>query len=842
MAGRVNGHIVRRTPVESAPQPPRNQNNYRITDNDRLGEGSLKQKFRRNIAAVETLRRIEAENRPATAEEKAILVKYVGWGGLPQAFDSYAEDWRKEQTQLAEMLSEQEYEAARATTLNAHYTAPVVIRAMYQALARFGFEHGRVLEPACGIGHFIGLMPDSMHEHSLITGVEIDPLTSRIAKTLYPDTDIRAQPFEQARLADGFYDLAISNVPFGDYPVYDPRFHDHHFQIHDYFFAAALERVRPGGILMFITSKGTMDKLDSVLREYLSPRAELLGAVRLPNDAFKKNANTEVTTDIVMLRRLQPGERPCGPAWKETTDLENRHGDRIPINEYFAARPEMMLGEMRLSGRMYQRNEPTLESDGRDLAGALAEAIARLPHGIYHDQRYRVTIAPAALEIPAPADIKPNAYAIIDGEVAFRDGDVMRLLPDLPAATRQRIRKLIRVRDAVREVLRTQVDGSDESTVLAARDRLNHAYDSFVARFGPISMRANIAAFRGDPDRPLLLSLEHYDEDAKTAKKTAIFRERTIQFQKPVESVGSAKEALLVSLNERGRVDVDHMAGLLARPAQEFLAELNGLIFLNPQTNDWETEDHYLSGNVRAKLADAEAAALIEPRYRENVEALKAAIPSDLAASEIDVRLGAVWLPATDIERFGRELLGDEGISVSHAAAIGTWIVRADWSARNSVANATEWGTDRYSAVSLLQDALNLKTPTVYDKTDDDKFVVNGPATEAARDKQQKIKDRFRDWIWEDDERRERLVRKYNDEFNNVRLRTFNGDHLTLPGASPAINLRPHQKAGVWRILQTPNTLLAHIVGAGKTYTQVAAGMELKRLGASSADTATPAS
>src|SRR6266542_472230 len=294
VADRVNGHIFRRAPVESAPQPPRNQNNYRITDNDRLGEGSLKQKFRRNIAAVESLRRIEAENRPATAEEKAILVKYVGWGGLPQAFDSYAEDWRKEQTQLAEMLSEQEYEAARATTLNAHYTAPVVIRAMYQALARFGFEHGRVLEPACGIGHFIGLMPDSMHEHSLITGVEIDPLTSRIAKTLYPDTDIRAQPFEQARLADGFYDLAISNVPFGDYPVYDPRFHDHHFQIHDYFFAAALERVRPGGILMFITSKGTMDKLDSVLREYLSPRAELLGAVRLPNDAFKKNANTEV--------------------------------------------------------------------------------------------------------------------------------------------------------------------------------------------------------------------------------------------------------------------------------------------------------------------------------------------------------------------------------------------------------------------------------------------------------------------------------------------------------------------------------------------------------------------
>ncbi|MBU6400641.1 MAG: DEAD/DEAH box helicase family protein [Verrucomicrobia bacterium] len=760
-----------------------------------------------------------------------MLVRYVGWGCLPQVFDVNAHEFRKEQIELSELLTDEEHRSARATTLNAHYTPPVVIRGMYAALGRFGFDYGRVLEPTLGLGHFVGLMPEEMHSRSIITGIEIDSITARLAKALYPDADVRHQPFEEARLADGFYDLAISNVPFGDYQPFDPRFNSWHFPIHDYFFAAALEKLRPDGLLMFITSKGTLDKHDATLREYLSRRTAFLGAIRLPNDAFKANANTEVTTDIIMLRKLRPGERPDDLAWRNTVEITNSAGESISINEYFAANPEMMLGEMRLTGSMYRQAEPTLESDGRDLATALADAVGRLPEAVYQRQAIEAPEPDPLETFPVPEHIKPNAYCLVEGEVAIRDGDALKLLSDLPGTTRQRVRGLIQVRDAARECLRTQVDGSDEEKVAAARERLNHAYDHYVSRFGPISTRPNTAAFRGDPDLPLLLSLEHFDEETKRAIKAAIFRERTIQYSKPVDVVGSAKEALLVTLNERGRVDLDHMAALLDRAPENFLPELKGAIFLNPQTRQWETDDEYLSGNVRAKLVDAEAAALVNTQFAENVEALKTVQPEDLSASEIDVRLGASWVPATDVQKFAQEILGESDITVSHAPVIGTWIVNGGWTAKNSVANLTEWGTDRSPALDLLQDALNLKVPTVYDRTDDDKFVVNGPATETARDKQQKIKGRFKDWIWENDERRERLVRQYNDEFNSVRLRTFSGEHLTLPGASPAITLHPHQKAAVWRILQTPNTLLAHVVGAGKTYTMVAAGMELKRLG-----------
>ena len=827
----ADGHRAERRHRRHQEEPPKNLNNYRITETDRLGDGGPKQKFQQNLKAIKTLRTLDAEARPATSEEKAALVKYVGWGAMPQVFDVDSTDWRKEQRQLSEILSDEEHRSARATTLNAHYTAPTVIGAMYRAAGRFGFTGGRVLEPACGIGHFVGLMPGEMLRRSTVTGIEIDPLTARIAKALYPDTDIRAQPFEQTKLADGFYDLAISNVPFGDYTVHDPRWNNYKFAIHDYFFAASLEKVRPGGLMMFITSRGTMDKLDSTLRELLSTRTELLGAIRLPNDAFKKNAGTEVTTDIIMLRKLPPGEGPSGQAWKQTASHTNDVGEAFTLNEYFAARPEMMLGQMRLSGGMYGGNEPTLEPDGRNLGDALTQAVERLPLNIYEAHTHQVAEPTLDQTIPAPDYVKPNSYCLHDGMVCIREEDVLRPLTDMPSETRSRIRQLIPVRDAVRACLRSQMDGSDEGQVIEARRQLNQAYERFVGRFGAVNLRANQRAFDGDPDLPLLLSLEHYNEETKRATKATIFHERTIHHRQPVESASEPKEALLVSLNEQGRVDLDHMAGLLNKPAGEFLPDLKGIIFLNPQTNQWETDDQYLSGNVRDKLAVADAAAVTDARFHENVEALKSIQPEDLPATEIDVRLGASWLPPEDVKQFIHKLLNvSTGVEIGHVHALGSWHMNADWEARSATSNTTDWGTDRYTGLELIEDALNLKTPTVYD-TVDKKPVVNAQATEAAREKQERIKDQFKEWIWSDDSRRERLCRLYNDTFNHTRLRTFNGDHLTLPGASQAVQLHGHQKAGVWRILQTSNTLLAHVVGAGKTYTMVAAAMELKRLG-----------
>ena len=811
----------------------RNEKNYRISDADKIGEGPPRQKYRQNILAIRTLRALEAEGRPATSDEKAVLVRYVGWGALPQVFDPRNYEWREARAEVEQLLTPEELAAARASTLNAHYTSPTVVRAMYGALERFGFEHGRILEPACGIGHFIGMMPEAMHRHSAITGVEIDPLTACIAKALYPDADIRAQGFENAQLADGFYDVAISNVPFGDYPVHDPCLNVFRFPIHDYFFAKALDKVRPGGLVMFITSRGTMDKVNSTLREYLAPKTEFLGAIRLPNTAFKHNAGTEVTTDIVMLRKLHPGEPARGAAWRELRDFTNHNFIKIPINEYFVERPHLMLGHLQLTGRMYRDNEPTLEGDGRVLGDALATAIPALPAGIYRAQRVALAEPTTEQTIPAPDYVKPNAYCTHDGMVCIREENVLRPLTGLPSETRSRIRGLIQVRDAVRGCLRSQIDGSPEEQVVEARQQLNHAYDRFVARFGPVNLRANQRAFDGDPDLPLLLSLEKYNDETKRAAKATIFHERTVHHRQPIETVGAPKEALLVSLNERGCIDLDHMAGLLNKPLAEFLPDCKGLIFLNPQTNQWETDDQYLSGNVREKLAVADAAALADPRFLENVEALKSVQPADLSATEIDVRLGASWLPPEDVMQFTHELLNiPSGVDIGHIHALGTWHVNANWEAKGATANTTDWGTDRYTGLELIEDALNLKTPTVYDIVDK-KPAVNAQATEAAREKQERIKERFKEWVWSDDSRRERLCRLYNDTFNHTRVRTFNGDHLTLPGASGAIQLHGHQKAGVWRILQTPNTLLAHVVGAGKTYTMVAAAMELKRLGLS---------
>jgi hypothetical protein len=813
---------------------PKNLNNFRITDDDRLGAGGPKQKFQQNLRAIQIVRKLAKEARPAIQDEKAALVKYVGWGAMPQIFDDKNREWAKERDALRHELPDSEYEQARATILNAHYTSPTVVRALYQAAQRFGFQNGQILEPACGIGHFIGLMPEEMLHRSTATGVEIDPVTARIARALYPDADIREQPFEKSKLADEFFDLAISNVPFGDYTVHDPRWNKYKFPIHDYFFPAALDKVRQGGLLMFITSHHTMDKLDSTLREMLAAKAELLGAIRLPNDAFKKNAGTEVTTDIVMLRRLRAGESPCGAAWKTSVDFTNEQKEKLSLNEYFAAHPEMMLGKMRLARGMYRDGEPTLAPDGRDLGKALVQAIEQLPQNIYQAENQKTAARVLDVNIPAPDYIKPNAFCLHeDGRVCIREDDKLRPLDDMPVETRSRIRRMIGVRDAVRGCLRSQLDGSPESEVVEARFQLNLAYDRFVSRFGPINARVNQNAFDGDPDLPLLLSLEHYDEENSVATKAAVFHERTIHHKQAVESAGTPKEALLITLNEKGRVDLDHMARLLDRSVDEFLPDLKGMIFLNPQRSQWETEDQYLSGNVREKLAVADAASVSDPRFRENVEALKSVQPQDLPAAEIDVRLGATWLPESDVEKFVHDLLGvSSGVQVSHIHALGSWHITADWEAKQSTANTTDWGTSRYSGLELVHDALNLKTPTVYDMTEDKKPVVNPTATEAAREKQERIKEKFKEWVWSDDDRRERLVRLYNDTFNHSRVRTFNGEHLTLPGASSAVRLHLHQKAGVWRILQTPNTLLGHVVGAGKTYTMVASAMELKRLGA----------
>ena len=797
-----------------------------------MGAGGPKQKFSQNVRAIQTLRKLEAEARPANPDEKAMLVKYVGWGAMPQVFDDNNQEWTKERETLRGEIHKEEFEDARKTTLNAHYTSPAIIRAMYQAAQRFGFSGGRVVEPACGIGHFIGLMPNEMLRRSTVTGVEIDPLTARIARALYPDADIREQPFEKSKLADESFDLAISNVPFGDYPVHDPRWNKYKFPIHDYFFAAALKKVRPDGLLMFITSRHTMDKLDSTMRELLGDRTEFLGAIRLPNDAFKKNAGTEVTTDIVMLRKLRAGESPSGPAWKAAVDYTGEQKENFSLNEYFVAHPEMMLGKMRLARGMYRDGEPVLLPDGRDLEKALAEAVERLPQNIYQAEKPRVAARVSEVNIPAPDYIKPNAFCLHeDGRVCIREDDKLRPLDDMPVETRSRIRRLIEVRDAVRVCLRSQLDGSSEEQVVEARDRLNLAYDRFLSRFGPINAHVNQCAFEGDPDLPLLLSLEHYDDERSIATKASIFHERTIHDKKPIESVGTPKEALLVTLNEKGGVDLNHMAGLLDQSVDEFLPDLKGMVFLNPQSKLWETEDQYLSGNVREKLVAADAASVGDPRFRENVAALKSVQPQDLPATEIDVRLGATWLPEQDVERFVHELLNvSSGVQVSHIHALGSWHITADWDVKRQTANVTDWGTSRYTGLELIHDALNLKTPTVYDMVDK-KPVVNPTATEAAREKQERIKEKFKEWVWTDDERRERLVRLYNDTFNHSCVRMFNGEHLTLPGASSAIQLQLHQKAGVWRILQTDNTLLGHVVGAGKTFTMVAAGMELKRLG-----------
>lgn len=815
---------------------------YRITDADAIGQGSLRAKATANVEAIRLLKDLEAAGRAATPEEQARLAQYVGWGGMPQVFDPYRggvpREYQGIRADLDTLLTPEEFAAARASTPNAHYTTPTVIQGMWNAIERLGgADLATVLEPSMGVGHFFGLMPETLRD-ARRTGVELDSLTGRIAKQLYPGANISVAGFETVRLPNDYFDLAISNVPFGNYGVHDPAYKTRPAvtrSIHDYFFAKALDKVRPGGLVAFITTSFTMDKVDSGIRRYLSERADLLGAIRLPNTTFKGNAGTEVTTDIIFLQKRAPQAKASAETWQSLGTIDAKDGRPMQVNEYYVRHPEMMLGEMAFEGTQYRGESAALV--GELTPEALAAAVARLPaDALTAWEGGRAASEPLRVAEAIGADtVKEGGYTVREGQVMIRRGDAF-YPAEITAGDAARVKGMLKVRDGVREVFRTQLEDAPEAEIATARQALAKAYDGYVKHHGVLSDRKNRRAMAGDPDAPLLLSLEHYDPDTETAKKTEIFTQRTIARYTPVASVGSPAEALTVSLNEKGRIDWARMQALTGQTPDAMQAALGSLVYKDPEGGAWETADAYLAGNVRAKLAAAEAAAALDPIYQRNVPALKAVQPKDLEPSEIDVRLGASWVPSEDIAQFVSELLDVQprNVLVRYVEPTGSWLLemRQEWGS-TTVANTETYGVARYYGHELVRDALNLKLPTIYDRLagDPPTSVVNAVETAAARDKQQAIKDRFQTWVWEDADRAARLARKYNDEQNNLRLRDYDGSHLSLPGMNPAITLRPHQKNAIWRILQSGNTLLAHVVGSGKTFTMAGAAMELRRIG-----------
>jgi N12 class adenine-specific DNA methylase len=850
--------IIREIEVRDiTPEPGPPPRDFRITDAHRIGQGGLKEKARDNVAAIRTLRQVEDESRAATEAEKAVLARYSGWGALSNVFHPHPRsDWEEIARTVRQHLTPEEYDSARGSTPNAHFTSVPVVQAMWAALERLGLRAGaQILEPSMGVGHFFGLMPESLLPGCRRTGVELDTITARIAKQLYPDATIFAKGFEDTILPENFFDAVIGNIPFGNYPVHDPAYRNSPVTrtIHDYFLAKALDKLRPGGVVALITSRYTMDKQDSTMRRYLAARADLVGAIRLPNTAFKANAGTEVTTDILFFQKRMPGSPPSrqggtasseiapsrerGEAWRDLSTIATPDGE-IAVNEYFARHPEMMLGEMRLEGALYREREPTLA--GELSPERLAQAVASLPEGIWArntgPDRARPPPETGALADINRAEVKDGAYAVRDGLLAIRRGAVFEPAK-VPRALAWRIRGLLAVRDAIRAVFQTQLDEAGEERIVEARRQLNGLYDSFVRSYGPLSSRENVKAFAGDPDQALLLSLETYDPDTKRAAKTAIFERRTLERYRPVAHVETAAEALAVSLNESGELHWPRMEQVTGRTARQLQRELGSLVYCNPEGGQWETADRYLSGDVRRKLTVAAAAAALDPAYERNEEALKAVQPTDLAPGEIAARLGSSWIPTSDIRDFVSELLGisSRDVLVGHAEAIATWTVGIDAAAKGTVSNTTTYGTARFRASELIEQALNGRVPTAYDETADGARLINQQETIAAREKQQQLKDRFREWIWEDSARAARLARAYNDRFNNLRLRGFDGAHLALPGMNREYlrdgDLARHQKDATWRVLQCGSTLLAHVVGAGKTWTMAAAAMELRRLG-----------
>ncbi len=814
----------------------RSSRDFRIKDDHRIGQGSLHEKARGNIAAIRTLKQLEAEDRGASDEDKAVLARYAGWGALSQAFDRWQPaEWKQTASEVRQLLDDSEYDSARASTPNAHFTSSLVIGAIWDAMQHMGLSEGaQILEPAMGVGHFLGLMPEALMPGAKRTGVELDSITARIAQKLYPDTAVFAKGFEETALPDNYFDAVVGNVPFGDYRVHDPSYDRKLTRaIHDYFFAKSLDKVRPGGIMALITSRYTMDKQDDSIRSYLADGADLLGAIRLPNTAFKANAGTEVTTDILFLRKRAQGQTRGGHAWRTLEAFDTENG-LTHINEYFAANPQRMLGKLKLDGTMYRGAEPTLE--GQLTPELLKSAVLTLPEGAYIPRDKGRAPPRQIIQAEEVTGVKDGAFTESEGQLLIRNG--LHLEPaNISAASATRVHGMMEVRDAVREVFRTQLDDDSEHAIGSARDALNKVYDRFAAKHGPISSRENIRAFAGDPDQPLLLSLENYDPDTKRATKAAIFSRRTLERYKPADHVETAAEALAISLNETASVHWPRMTQLTGRTEKQLQIELDDLVYRNPDGCDWETADRYLSRDVRAKLKAAEAAATLDRAYARNVDALKAVQPADLMPGYISARLGSSWIPASDVRHFVADLLSvpKSDVSVTHSGPIATWALNLDYAAKNSVANTTTHATTRVKASELIEDALNGRTPTVYDQLDKDTRVVNQQETIAAREKQQQLKERFSEWIWQDEDRAQRLSRHYNDTFNNLRLRTYDGSHLTFPGMNRSIlrnnDLDKHQKDAIWRMLQNDNTLLAHCVGAGKTWEMVAAAMEMRRLG-----------
>ena len=817
--------------------------NFRITD-DHLGEGVAKQKYARNIEAIRTLFKLEEEHRGATAEEQQVLSQYVGWGGLADAFDPNKDGWAKEYTELKGLLSEDEYAAARSSTLNAHYTSPTVIHAIYDAVEKIGFRSGNILEPSMGVGNFFGMLPDTM-QGSRLYGVELDSITGRIAQKLYPQADITVAGFETTDRRD-FYDLAVGNVPFGNYKVADKAYNKFGFSIHNYFFAKAIDQVRPGGIVAFVTSRYTMDSKDSTARKHIAERADLLGAIRLPNNAFRANAGTDVVSDIIF---LQKRDRPADiePAWAQLGKTE----DGFAINSYFVEHPEMVLGELTTESTQYGHDLTVAPIEGAVLSEQLAEAVQHI-EGHYAEVEVETPdIADAEAErktLPADPDVKNFSYAVVDGEVYYRENSIMTQI-ELSDTAKARVTGMVELRQIVNELIEQQLDDYPDSAVQETQARLNAAYDAFTAKHGLINDRRNARLFEQDSSYYLLCSLENLDENKQLKSKADMFTKRTIRPERTITSVDTPSEALAVSMGEHGRVDLPYMAELLGTPGEyeRITTELSGVIFKDPSADPtdpeagWQMADEYLSGDVRTKLRIAQLAAETNPEFKVNVTALEKAQPKELEASEIDVRLGATWIAPEIIQKFMQETFQvpyylRHDVNVRFSPYTAEWRVQGKSALGHGDIMSTEtYGTHRANAYKILEDTLNLKDVRIYDTIEDaegkPKRVLNKNETTLAQQKQQAIKDAFANWIWQDPQRRISLVRKYNELFNSTRPREYDGNHIHFVGMNPEISLREHQRNAIAHVLYGGNTLLAHEVGAGKTFEMAASAMEAKRLG-----------
>ena len=840
--------IGSKSPTLDAVEPERSTlelaGNFHITDDD-LGVGGPKQKFARNIEAIRTLFKLEEEHRGATAEEQQVLSQYVGWGGLADAFDPGKDNWAKEYAELKGLLSEDEYAAARSSTLNAHYTSPTVIRSIYDAVERMGFRSGNILEPSMGVGNFFGMLPDTMQD-SRLYGVELDSITGRIAKKLYPQADITVAGFETTDRRD-FYDLAVGNVPFGQYRVNDKAYNKLGFSIHNYFFAKAIDQIRPGGVIAFLTSRYTMDSKDSTARKHMAERADLLGAIRLPNNAFKANAGTDVVSDIIF---LQKRDRPADiePAWVQLGKTE----DGFAINQYFADHPEMILGVLSTESTQYGREELTVAPlEGTSLADQLAEAVQHI-EGQYAEVEVETPdIADAENEkhiLPADPDVKNFSYTVVDGEVFYRENSVMTQV-ELSDTAKGRVTGMVELRQIVNDLIQQQLEDYPDADIKATQERLNIAYDAFTAKYGLLNDRKNGRLFEQDSSYYLLCSLENLDEQGQLKSKAAMFTKRTIRPEHTVTSVDTPSEALAVSIGEHGKVDLPYMAELLGTPGEygRITTELSGVIFKDPAADPtdpeagWQMADEYLSGDVRAKLRMAQFAAETNPEFVVNVDALTKAQPRELEASEIDVRLGATWLDPNIIQKFMTETFQipyylRHAVKVRYSPYTAEWRVEGKTATgRGDIISSETYGTSRANAYKILEETLNLKDVRIYDTIEDaegkPKRVLNKRETMLAQQKQQVIKDAFANWVWQDPQRRIALVKQYNELFNSTRPREYDGSHIHFVGMNPEITLREHQRNAIAHVLYGGNTLLAHEVGAGKTYEMAASAMEAKRLG-----------